>query len=82
MFLVVSLHGSLEVGQVIVYLFVYGNINFCRSGPKHNHAVEILFGLELADVFAESFNHFPAGLAGHYVVTVEALGVVVVKSCL
>ena len=80
MLLVVGLHSSLEVGQMVVNLLVDGHVNLGGSSPEHYYTVNTGGFLEVADVLAESFNHLPAGLALHDVVAVEALSVVVVES--
>ncbi len=82
MLLVVSLHGLFEVGESVVYVFIGSYIYFSRSGPEHYNTVAAMLFLEVADIFAESFYHFPAGLALHDVITVKTLCVVVVESCL
>ncbi len=50
------------------------------AGEDVYNAVNAFFFLEVADVGAEVFNHFPAGGALHDIVAFETLCVVVVKS--
>ncbi len=71
MFAVVGLHCSFEGFEGVVDVFVYGHVYFGRCSPEYHHAVKVLFGLEVADIFAELFYEFPA-CAGFYVIAVEA----------
>ncbi len=80
MLLVVGLHGCLESLKCAVILHIDGHVNLGRSGPEYYYALYTLLLLEVADVLAELLYHLPAGLAGHDIVAVETLGVVVVKS--
>ncbi len=82
MFLVVGLHGSFESFEGAVDLLVDGNINFGRSGPEYNHAVNAGLLLEATDVLADLLGHVPAILAHLHVVAVETLGIVVVECSL
>ena len=77
---VVSLHGCFEGGECVVYFFVYGDVNFGGSGPQYDYAVKVLGGFEVADVFADVLDHFPAGGALHVVFAIEAFCVIVVES--
>ncbi len=74
MFAVVGLHGCFESFEGVVDVFVYGHVYFGRCSPEYHHAVKVLFGLEVADIFAELFYEFPA-CAGFYVFAVEACSV-------
>ena len=77
-FAVVGLHCSFESFESVVDVFVYGHVYFGRCSPEYHHAVKVLFGLEVADIFAELFYEFPA-CAGFYVFAVEAGSVVGVE---
>ena len=79
MFFVVGFHRGFESGECAVNLFVYGDVYFGGCGPENHNAVNAVFFFEVADVFAELFDHFPTGLADHDVAAVEALCVVVVE---
>lgn len=80
MFAVIGLHCGFKSGKCAMYLFVYGNVDFSRSGPDYYDTVAMVVGLKAADVFTQSFYHIPTRSAIFYVVTVEAFGVVVVES--
>ena len=81
MFFVVGFHGCLEGCECAVDFLVDGNVDFCRSGPEDYNAVNAFFFLEVADVFAELFDHIPAVFCVLDVVAVETFCIVVVESC-
>ena len=61
-------------------LFVDRNINFGRSSPEHNYAVNAGFFLETTNIFADLLGHIPTILYGLHVVTVKTLCIVVIES--
>ena len=65
-----------------MYFLVDGNVNLGGSGPENHYAVDTLFSLEAADVFADLFHHVPAVGALLHVVALEAFCVVFVESSL
>ena len=76
---VVCLHGGLEVGKAVVYVFVHGYVYLRRGGPDDDDAAHATFLSEAADVFAQGFHHFPSGAAALDVVAVKAGGIVFVE---
>ena len=70
MLAVVCLHGSLEVGEVVVNLLIYRHVDLCAGSPEHDDARAVVGGLEVADVLAQSLYHVPSGLAVLHVVAV------------
>ncbi len=81
MLFVVGFHSLFESSQSVVAFLIDGHVNLSRGSPEHYNALNTAFFLEVADVFAELLNHFPAGLAVHDVVAVKTFSVVVVESC-
>ena len=82
MLAVVSLHGSLKVGKMIVDFLTYRNINLSRCCPENNDARATVLLLEVADVLLEGLNHLPTSLAILHVVAIKTLCVVLVESSL
>ena len=77
---VVGLHCGFESGNCSVILHVGGNVDFSRSSPEHNNAVNTSCLLEVANVFAHLLHHVPAVFALLHVVAVEAFCIVLVES--
>ena len=81
MLLVVGTHCLLEGLEGVMHVLVNGYVHFSGGGPEDYDALNTGAGLEGADVFADLLCHVPAVGGLLDVVSVEALGVVVVESC-
>ena len=82
MLTVVCLHCCFEGSQCSMDFHINWHVDFSRCSPNDNDACTSILLLEVADVLAKSFYHFPTGLAIFYVVTVKTLRIILVKSSL
>ena len=79
MLAVISLHGVLEIGKLIVNLLVDGHVDLGRCSPENNYTLATLLCFEVADVLTQRLNHLPTGERGLHIVTIKTLGVVLVE---
>ena len=61
-----------------VWLYIY----LCRCSPSYNNARAVVCSLEVADVLAERFYHFPTRSTLLHVVAIQTLSEILVKRSL
>ena len=82
MFAVILLHCVLQRSQSAMYTFTNRYVNFSRSSPKHNDTCTVVVCLKFTNVFSQLFHHIPTGSTILHIVSIQAFGVVTVKSSL